>query len=308
MKYYEIADGLRVSAAAAGCMRVKAMSQRELDAFARGCLDAGINFFDHADIYGRGACETAFGNLLKADKALRGKIVLQTKCGIVIDGDNHAFDFSYEYIMRSVEGSLKRLQTNYIDILLLHRPDALMEPDEIARAFSELRAAGKVRHFGVSNQNPSQMRLIMSALDMPLVANQMQFSAAFTPLVDAGLNVNMNVPQSVMRDGGTLEFCRLNNIAAQAWSPYQFGFFEGVFLGSEKYPALNAELELLAKKYGVTPTSIATAFILRHPAFKQVITGSTKIERVLEAAKGADVDLTRYEWYSVYRAAGNKLP
>ncbi len=295
--------GLWVPTVAVGCMRIADMTERDTAAMIDTALSHGANFFDHADIYGFGASEEVFGKARKAWK--REDLILQTKCGIV---PGVMYDFSYEHIMESVHGSLKRLDTDYIDVLLLHRPDALMEPEEVARAFSELKASGKVRCFGVSNQNPMQMELLSRALEMPLCVNQVQFGIMHTPMIEAGIHVNLKTDSAVNRDGGVLDYCRLHGITVQPWSPMQFGFFEGCFVDNERFPALNAVLERLAQAYGVTKTTIAIAWILRHPAKMQPVTGTTNLTRLADSLKAADVRLTREEWYEVYKAAGNTLP
>ena len=294
-------SGLSVPTIAVGCMRISQMNEKEASAFIDTCLENGANFFDHADIYGGGDSERVFG---KASASLRDKMIIQTKCGIA----KGKYDFSYEHIMEAVDGSLKRLNTDYIDVLLLHRPDALVEPEEVAKAFSELKDSGKVRHFGVSNQNPYQMQLLGKYLDMPLCANQLQFSIMHTAMVQSGINVNMYNDYSVGRDGGVLDYCRLNDITIQAWSPMQYGFFEGCFVDNEKFPELNEVLGKLAEKYSVSKTTIAIAFILRHPAKMQPITGTTNPERLRDSFKATEIRLTRDEWYEIYRAAGNDLP
>ncbi len=305
MKYIEFGStGKQVSAVGVGCMRIARSSAEAVDTLVKTALDCGINFFDHADIYGGGRSESLFGEVLTKNPGLREKVFLQSKTAIH-DG---SFDFSKDYILKSVDGILTRLQTDHLDSLLLHRPDALMEPEEVNAAFEELQKAGKVLHFGVSNQNPSQMALLQSGLSMPLSANQVQLSLAHTPLFDAGFNVDMADGPAIMRDGGTLEYCRLNKMTIQAWSPLQMGYFGGIFLGNEQYAELNKKIDELAAKYGVTPDAIAYAWILRYPGRTQVITGTANPEHLATGAKGADVALTHQEWYDLYRAAGNRLP
>lgn len=294
-------SGLEVPTIAVGCMRINNMNEKEASLFVNTCLENGANFFDNADIYGGGQSEVVLG---KAIKGLRDKVLIQTKCGI----RKNMFDFSYEHIVNSVEGSLKRLGTDYIDVLLLHRPDALVEPEEVAKAFNHLKSSGKVRHFGVSNQNPYQIELLQKWLDMPLCANQLQLSIMHTPMIDAGLNVNMCNNSAENRDGGILDYCRLKGITIQPWSPMQYGFFEGCFVDNEKFPKLNEVLEKLAQKYGITKTGIAIAWLLRHPAKMQPITGTTNISRLKESFLASNITLTREEWYEIYIAAGNILP
>src|ERR1051325_966883 len=227
--------GFTGSEIALGCMRMSRVSVSEASTLLNTCLDEGIDFFDHADIHGGGKSEEVFAQAVTP--AIRGKIILQSKCGI----RKGFFDFSREHVWSSVDGILKRLRTEYLDILLLHRPDTLMEPEEVAEAFDYLKNAGKVRHFGVSNQNPGQIELLSKYLNVPIVANQLQFSLTNTGMIDSGLNVNMEIDAGVNRDGGVLEYCRLKDITIQAWSPFQYGFFEGTFLGNAKFPELNAE-------------------------------------------------------------------
>lgn len=296
-------SGLLVPTVAVGCMRFADMSRRQCDEFIDAALSGGANFFDHADIYGNGNSESVFGESIK--RYNREEIIIQTKCGIV---RGKMFDFSYEHIIDSVNGSLKRLGTDYIDVLLLHRPDALMEPEEVARAFDELKASGKVRHFGVSNQNPYQIQLLNAYLDMPICANQLQFSIMHTPMIDSGINVNMHNDSATNRDGGVLDFCRLNNITIQPWSPMQYGFFGGCFVDNEQFPELNRVLEELANKYSVSKTTISFAWILRHPAKMQPITGTTNTKRLAECLFANEITLSREEWYQIYKAAGNILP
>lgn len=296
-------SGLKVPTIAIGCMRIGEMGEKETAAFLDTALQNGANFFDHADIYGRGKCETVFGKAIA--NLPREELILQTKCGIV---PGKMFDFSCQHIMESVEGSLKRLNTDYIDILLLHRPDALMEPEEVAKAFDALKSAGKVRHFGVSNQNPYQMQLLQNYLDMPICANQLQFSIMHAPMIQSGINVNMYNDSALNRDGGVLDYCRLHGITIQPWSPLQHGFFKGCFIDNEKFPELNAALETIGNKYGVSKTTIAFAWILRHPAKMQPVTGTTNLMHLSDCLKAADIAITREEWYEIYRAAGNVLP
>jgi predicted oxidoreductase len=268
-------------------------------------MEEGINFFDHADIYGKGKSEEIFSEAIQLNSSIREKMILQSKCGI----RNGYFDFSKEHIIESVDGILKRLNTEYLDILLLHRPDPLMEPAEVAEAFEELHTRGKVRYFGVSNHNPAQIELLQKYTSHKLVVNQLQLSIAHTPIIDSGVTLNMKVDQAINRDMSVLEYCRLNDITIQAWSPYQHGFFGGSFLGDlEHYPELNEVVDRIAGKYGVTNTAIATAWITRHPANIQVVLGTTKVERLKDACQGSDIRLTREEWYQIYKAAGNMIP
>lgn len=292
-----------------GMMRIQDKTDEEIRTLVGTARDAGITFLDHADVYGADlhGCERRFAEAMRLSSSEREQFVIQTKAGIVREGPY--FDFSYEHLIASVDGSLEALGTDYIDILLLHRPDALVEPDEVARAFDELSAAGKVRHFGVSNQTPGQIELLRRSVRQPLVANQLQLSVTHAALLAQGVAANMSrLDQSISRDIGVLDYCRLNDITVQAWSPFQGGFFTGTFLGSEDYPELNAVIDRLAAQYDVPAIAIATAWITRHPATMQVVLGTTTPERVAGAAEGSDLPLTRAEWYEMFRAAGHAVP
>lgn len=312
MKYYEIPHtNMRQSAVIQGCMRFKGMSSMEVERIVNLCLENGINSFDHADVYGtagmRGECEQLFGQVLKENPGLRDKVYIQSKCGICKSEQDY-YDFSKEHILEAVDGILTRLQTEYLDALLLHRPDTLMEPEEVADAFETLHKAGKVRYFGVSNMNPGQVELLDRAVDAPLVFNQLQLSIAHCPMIDTGLSVNNRIPQAVDYEGGILEYSRLKAMTIQAWSPFQKGLFEGPFLTDwETYGELNAYIDQLAEKYNVTNTAIAVAWILRHPAHMQVILGTTNQKRIADACQGADIILTREEWYTLYAKAGKRI-
>jgi len=292
-----------------GLMRIQDKTDEEIRTLVGTALDHGIDFFDHADVYGSSVhgCERRFAEAMRLTPAEREKVVLQSKCGIVPAGPY--FDFSAEHILRSVEGSLDALGTDHLDLLLLHRPDSLVEPEEVAAAFDELHAAGKVKAFGVSNHTPGQIELLRRYVRQPIVANQVQLSITHAPLVAQGIAPNMQaLDQSVVRDNGTLDYCRLHDITLQAWSPLQAGFFTGPFLGSPRYPELNAVVDRLAEQYAVTPLAIATAWITRHPARMQVVLGTTTPSRVVEAAAGSQIPLTRAEWYELFAAAGYTVP
>jgi len=292
-----------------GLMRIQEKTDDEVRELVRTARDAGIDFLDHADVYGSDlhGCERRFAEAMRLTPSQRDELTIQTKTGIV--GEGPYFDFSYEHIIESVDGSLAALDTDHIDILLLHRPDALVEPEEVARAFDELEAAGKVRAFGVSNHTPRQIDLLKKYVRQPLVANQLQLSITHSSIIARGVAANMQAEdQSVDRDGGILDYCRLHDITIQAWSPFQAGFFTGVFLGSPDYPELNAVIDRLAAKYDVPAIAIATAWITRHPAQMQVILGTTSPGRVTSAAQGSDIPLTRAEWYELFRTAGHIVP
>lgn len=296
---------LNVPVIAVGCMRINRLDKPEAERFVQTALDEGAVFFDHADVYGDGVCEEIFAEAIHMNGAVREKVILQSKCGI---RKGVAFDFSKKHILEAVNGSLKRLKTDYLDVLLLHRPDALVEPEEVAEAFDILQAGGKVRHFGVSNQNPMQIQLLQKFVKQPFVANQLQLSITNATMISQGLHVNMLDAPAVNRDGSILDFCRLNDITIQPWSPFQYGFFEGVFLDNEKFPKLNAKVDEIAAKYSVSNTTIAIAWLLRHPARMQPVTGTMNVQRLKDCAKAADITLTREEWYEIYLSAGNILP
>lgn len=306
MKIVNIKDQ-KVSALVQGCMRINEMSEDEVEHLIRTDLEHGINFFDHADIYGGGVCEELFGRVLKKHPELRSQMLIQSKCGIHRSETNH-YDFSKDYIITCVHESLERLQTDHLDYLLLHRPDALMEPNEVQDAFQQLYVEGKVKHFGVSNQNRFQMELMQKDLRFPIEINQMQMSIMHTPMIDAGINVNTFDGRAVDRDNGTIEYCRLHDITMQCWSPFQYGMFEGVFLDNDKFPEVNKAIDKLAEKYKVSNSTIAVAWLLRHPANMQVVYGSVNPKRIAELVKACDFTLTREEWYAIYTAAGNLLP
>jgi predicted oxidoreductase len=297
-------SSLEVPVVAVGCMRINSLEKTEAERFVQSALEEGANFFDHADIYGGGTCEEIFADAIHMNAEIREKIILQSKCGI----RKGMFDFSKEYILESVDAILKRLNTEYLDVLLLHRPDALVEPEEVAEAFDTLEKSGKVRHFGVSNQNPMQIQLLQKFVKQPLVANQLQLSITNANMISNGINVNMENDSAINRDGSILDFCRLNEITIQPWSPFQYGFFEGVFLGNDKFPELNQQIDEIAAKYEVSNTTIATAWLLRHPAHMQPVIGTMNIDRLKDCCKASEVQLTREEWYRIYRAAGNILP
>jgi predicted oxidoreductase len=305
MKYINIGnEKIKASEIALGCMRISNKPIKEVSELINTALEEGINFFDHADIYGGGKSEEVFAEAIEMNPNIRERIIIQTKCGI----RRGYYDFSKKHILDSVDGSLKRLKTEYIDILLLHRPDTLMEPEEIAEAFSILHTNGKVRNFGVSNFNPMQIELVSKYINQRIIVNQLQLSIAHTGMIDFGFNVNMKVDQAINRDGSILEYCRLKDITIQAWSPFQYGFFEGVFLGNDKFKDLNDKINEIANKKGVPGIAIPIAWILRHPAKIQPIVGTTNPSRLKDICKASGIELTREEWYELYRSVGNKIP
>ncbi|EPF50153.1 oxidoreductase, aldo/keto reductase family [Streptococcus pneumoniae] len=308
MRYITLGqDDKELSEIVLGMMRIKDKSVKEVEELVETALSVGINAFDLADIYGRGRCEELLGLVLKNRPDLREKMWIQSKCGIRIEEFTY-FDFSKDYIIKSVDGILQRLKIDHLDSLLLHRPDALMESDQVAEAFNLLYKQGKVRDFGVSNQNPMMMELLKKDVKQPLAVNQLQLSAAFTPGFESAFHVNMEDSQAAMRDGSIFEYCKLHDVVIQAWSVLQFGYFKGNFVGNEKFQALNQVLDRLAIKYGVTSSTIAISWILRYPAKMQAVVGTTNSKHLREVSRAANFSLTRKEWYEIYLAAGNNLP
>lgn len=306
MKTIHMRDGtLTAPAIVVGCMRLSELDSKSMTQYIHTAVEHGANYFDHADIYAGGSSEANFGAALHADPSLhREDLILQSKCGI----RKGFYDLSKAYILRSVDGILQRLQTDYLDVLLLHRPDALVEPEEVAAAFDELEQSGKVRHFGVSNHKPMQIELLKKYVRQPLLVNQLQFSIPVSNMVANGMEVNMETPGAADRDGSVLDYSRLHRMTIQAWSPFQMPNWKGCFLGSDAYPELNREIGQLAKQCGVSDTTIAAAWILRHPAGMQLIAGTSSQTRLKEIIAACDVELSREEWYRLYLAAGHPLP
>ena len=308
MKKINIVNGpANVPAIVLGCMRMPALTVDETANVIRNAYDLGIDFFDHATCYGDGEAETRFGDAFPKTGLRREDVILQSKCGLRFD--RQIFDWSKENILNSVDDSLRRLKTDYLDVLLLHRPDLLYEPEEIAEAFDRLYESGKVRHFGVSNTLPMQIEYLKKFVKQPLIINQLQLSLEQSQLIDQDLYMNNKTTEmSVMRDGSALDYCRLHDITIQAWSPLQFGMFRGVFIDHPEFPDLNVALENLAEQYGVSKTAIAIAWILRHPAKMQAIAGTMNPEHLKEIVDACKVNLSREEWYRLYLASGKFLP
>lgn len=304
MKRIRLGNCLEASQVALGCMRMAALTVEEAERVVNLVMEKGVDFFDHADIYGGGESERRFAQVLARNPGMREKMLIQGKVGIC----KGYYDASYDHIIEAAEGCLERLNVDYMDVLLLHRPDALMEPEEVAEAFERLHAQGKVRYFGVSNQNAGQMALLKKYMKQPLLIDQVQFGPAHTILVDEGMNVNIHSAHATQQGGGTLDYCRLNDITIQAWSPFQHGMFEGPFQLSEKYAELNKAIRALAEEKGVSESAIAVAWICRHPAKIQTLLGSMNETRLAGMCEGGNVELTRQEWYQIYRAAGNPIP
>ncbi|MBG9368253.1 aldo/keto reductase [Streptococcus sp. NLN64] len=308
MKTIEFAqEKTKLSSIVLGLMRIKNLSPLQVEELIETALSVGINTFDLADIYGGGRSEEILGQVLKNRPDLRNQMWIQSKCGIRIE-DFTYFDFSKEHILNSVEGILQRLHIDQLNSLLLHRPDVLMEPEEVAEAFDHLEKTGKVRHFGVSNQNPMMIELLKTAVSQPLAINHLQLSAAFAPEFDAGFHVNMEQALSSSVTSSIFEYARTHDMVIQAWSVLQHGYFQGVFVGDPKFEKLNQVLNRLANHYQTTPSAIAIAWVLRYPAKMQAIIGTTQPQRILEATQATNLTLSRKEWYEIYLAAGKTLP
>lgn len=307
---------LKIPAMALGIMRMEAQSPANAAQAIDTAYANGINFIDSADIYGQGKSEEVFSAALKQSSVKREQLFIQSKVGVIIDQKrSHGsfvfgsrYEFTKKHILEAVDGILNRLHTDYLDSLLLHRPDTLMDLDGIKEAFDILQASGKVRFFGVSNFNPQQVEMLQEKLTQRLMFNQLQFGLMHTGMVDFGINTNISNADGTDHDGGLLEYCRRKHITIQTWSPFQYGYFEGTFINNPDYPELNAELEKLADKYGVGKNAIAAAWILKHPANMQMIMGTMNPQHIADSAKGGDIVLTNQEWYDLYLAAGHKLP
>lgn len=290
-----------------GCMRMPDLSVDAAANMINTAVENGINFFDHASCYTNGEAERRFGAAFSLTGLKRQNIFLQSKVGLQFD--RNEFDWTKENILSNVDGILERLGSDYLDALLLHRPDLIFEPEQVAEAFDELYNAGKVRHFGISNVSTFQIELLKKHVKQPLVFNQLQFSLEQSQLIDQALYVNNKTTDlSIDRDNGTLDYCRLHDITVQAWSPLQFGMFGGTFIDNPNYPELNTVLQELANKYSVTKAAIAIAWILRHPAKMQVIVGTMNPQHLVDICAASDVKITHQEWYQLYLASGKFLP
>lgn len=304
MKTLEPVKGFTIPNLIMGCMRITALEEKALEKLIFTALELGVTFFDHADIYGKGAAEERFGEFIAKHPNLRPSMQIQTKCGI----RRGFYDSSYEHIMFSADNSLKKMKTDYLDALLIHRPDALVQPEEVARAFEDLHKAGKVKYFGVSNHTPGQIEVLKQTVGQKLIFNQLQLGVMHTGMIDQGINANTRFDGAIDRDGGVLNYCKLNKMVIQAWSPMQFGFIKGAFIGNPDYPEVNEVMDEVAEKYGISKTALTVAWIARIPAMIQIIAGTTKPERLKEMSVGAGTVIDRKDWYAIYKAAGNTLP
>ena len=308
MKYIDIMNGPQnASAIIQGCMRMPSLSAEEAAEVIRTAYECGINFFFFSTCYGMGEAEERFAQAFPLTGIKREKIFLQSKCGIC--PERSEFDWTKENIIASVDGILERLKCEYLDTLLLHRPDLLFDPEEVAEAFDELEEAGKVCRFGVSNLMPMQIELLKKYVKQPLVINQVQLSLEQSQLIDQSLYMNnKSTDMSLNRDGSALDYCRLNDITIQAWSPLQVGMFGGTFIDNPDYPELNKALAELADRDGVSKTAIAIAWILRHPAKMQAIIGTMNPEHIRDICDATNVELSHHDWYALYLASGKFLP
>lgn len=308
MQTINIANGPEhVSRLILGCMRMPALSTEDAAKMIQTAYDLEINYIDHATCYGDGEAEKRFGDAIHLTGVKRENLIIQSKCGI--RSDKQIFDWRKSNIIESVDGILQRLKMEYLDVLLLHRPDLLYDPEQIAEAFDELEIKGKVRHFGVSNTMPMQIELLKKYVKQPLKINQLQLSLEQSQLIDQDLYMNNKTTEmSVMRDGGALDYCRLNDITIQAWSPLQHGMFRGMFIDNPDFPEMNRVLCEIAEQYGVTKAAIAIAWILRHPAKMQVIAGTMNPVHLTEMAEACKINLTHEEWYRLYLSSGKYLP
>lgn len=306
MRYVDIkGTNIKASRLALGCMRIGDKSVEEVEELVKTALDLGINFFDHADIYAGGKSEKVFGEVLKKHPDWRKKMYIQTKCGIV---PGKCYDFSQKHILKQVDQSLENLNTDYIDLLVLHRPDVLMDPYEVALTFDILYTSGKVRYFGVSNMNPMQIELLKKYSKHPIVVNQVQFNLVNTGIMDCGINVNMTNNESVNRDGSLLEYCYLHDITIQPWSILQASWEKGCFIDHPDYKELNDKLEEVGKKYGLDKAAMSVAWILRHPSRMQPIAGTTSPEHLKNLASACDIKISREDFYALYLANNRQLP
>jgi predicted oxidoreductase len=286
-------------------------AERAIDA----ALATGITMFDHADIYTKGKAETVFGKILKERPDLREKIVIQSKCGIRFpDGDiPNRYDFSKEHILKSVDGILERLGIEYLDILLLHRPDPLVEPEEVAEAFDILKTAGKVRNFGVSNMSAAQIRLLQAYCNDPLIVNQLELSLNRIDFLEQGVFTNQKAGTDINFSEGLLEFSRLENIQVQAWAPLAYGKYSGRELDNPSESVLKTKqlVQKLAEEKETTSEAIVLGWLMRHPAIIQPVIGTTNPERIQncgDAVRQSEI-MTREEWYSLYVASrGGMMP
>ncbi len=310
------ATSLQIPAMALGIMRMEAKSPADAAKAIDTAYENGINFIDSADIYGQGKSEEVFSEALKLSNTKREELFIQSKAGIIIDpARSHGsfifgsrYEFTKQHILEAVDGILSRMKTDYLDSLLLHRPDPLMDLEGIREAFDILQASGKVRFFGVSNFNPQQFAMVQNAVSQRLMFNQLQFGLMHTGMIDFGIHTNISDEDGTNHDGGILEYCRQHHVTIQAWSPFQYGNFEGTFINNPDYPELNATLAKLANKYNVGKNAIAAAWILKHPAQIQMVMGTMNPQHIADSAKGADIQLTNQEWYNLYLAAGHQLP
>ncbi|MBQ7499276.1 MAG: aldo/keto reductase [Clostridia bacterium] len=304
-------NGLEGSGLILGCMRIDKLETRQIEELVETAMGLGINYIDLSDYYKLGLCEEKFGKALALHPEWRENLIIQDKFGICPNEEKTGigyFDFSEKHLLEAVDNSLRLLHTDHLDVMLLHRPDTLFEPEEVASAFEKLYKSGKALNFGVSNHTPAQIELLKKYSPVPIVIDQLQLSILECPMIGSGLNMNLGNDLAVERTGGVLEYMRMNDITLQAWSPFQIGFFEGCFLDNPDYPELNAALKEYADKFGVSKSAVAAAWIMRHPVKSQVLVGTTNAEHLRQAAEYEKVRLERRDWYALYKAAGHILP
>ncbi len=308
MKNIDIVNGPRnASVIIQGCMRMPDLTKEAAAKVIRTAYDNGINFFDHATCYGNGMAEIRFAEAFPLTGLKREDVIIQSKCGLCFDRGE--FDWTRDNILSSVDGILKRLNTDYLDTLLLHRPDVLFDPEEVAEAFDTLEKEGKVRYFGVSNLVPMQIELLKKYVKQPLVINQVQLSLEQSQLIDQALYMNNKTTEySISRDGNALDYCRLNDITIQAWSPLQVGMFGGTFVDNPDFPELNKALSDIAERENASKAAVAIAWILRHPAKMQAIIGSMNPDHIASICRASDINISHHDWYALYLAAGKFLP
>ena len=315
---------LLVSRLAYGCAGLIAWNKDEVSAgdiakaarVVNTAYDNGITFFDHADIYAFGKSEMVFGEVLKQSPGLRDKLVIQSKCGQRLPdgwqrGDPIRADLSREHIVSSVEGSLKRLRTDRLDILLLHLPDALVEPQEVAQAFDELSSSGKVRYFGVSNHTAAHIQKLQKSVRQPIVANQIHLGLAHAFAFTDGMEFTLQMANGATADRGymgiagtgTMDYCCVHDIQLQAWSPLRSALLNPAANSSPELTRTAQLLVDLAQQKQTTASVIALAWLLRHPAGIVPIMGAGNPDHIIENCAADGVKLSREEWYDLLAAA-----
>ena len=299
MKKIQFGKNITASKIAYGCMRLGGKSKEDAKSAVLTALDFGVNFFDNADIYHDGVSEEYFGEAIKGID--RESIFIQSKCGI----RKGFYDFSKKHIVSSVEGSLKRIGIDYLDVLCLHRPDVLMKGEEVAEAFENLCSRGLVKNFGVSNFNPMQVEYLKKYTEFPLVANQLQLGLFHTGMIDSWMCANMNNSFATDKDGSVLPYSMLNDMVIQAWGPMRSdnGIFTEDNAVADKMPAL----QKWADKYNLSKDALAIAFINQLDIVQPII-GTTNVDRIKDQLSSADAEIEKSDWYHIYTEMGNLVP